>query len=482
MTRPDRLTRRASLKRLAAFGSIPWMAPVASTATASSDGPLDQTQSDDWHTALATRISEEPFVDTHEHLIEEEGRLRGHEDPRVPCDDWALLFSHYLDHDLVTSGMPGGEIERFFSPDVDPGEKWRILAPYWPAVRQTGYGQAVEIAMRQLYGVDELSAGTVDAVQTGYEALRKAGFYGTVLRDVAGIESCQVNSLEDVPFMESSQPTLLMQDLSIVGMFGWLDVEGLAGPAGVTVQSLSDWYRVMDWWFDRYGPYAVAVKSQHAYARDIDYERATEDQARGPFAKRLRGEDLDPGEQKALEDHLFWEAVDRASARGLPIKLHTGYYAGHDRMPLSRLMANPGSASRLCELGPDATFVFMHIGYPFYEPLIALAKQYTNAYLDMCWAWIVNPVAAADFLKKALVTVPANKILTFGGDYIPVEPVVGHAAMARNGIRLALAGLVREGWLSQTRALELVPDLMNGNARRIFGLDAKKALLEKAPW
>jgi hypothetical protein len=44
--------------------------------------------------------------------------------------------------------------------------------------------------------------------------------------------------------------------------------------------------------------------------------------------------------------------------------------------------------------------------------LLAVAKQYSNAYIDMCWSWIINPVAAKDFLKKYLVTVPANKLLT----------------------------------------------------------------------
>ena len=61
----------------------------------------------------------------------------------------------------------------------------------------------------------------------------------------------------------------------------------------------------------------------------------------------------------------------------------------------------------------------MHICYPYYyEELIAVDKQCTNAYVDMCWAWIITPLAAKDFLKKYLVTAPANKIFTFGGDFL----------------------------------------------------------------
>ncbi len=124
----------------------------------------------------------------------------------------------------------------------------------------------------------------------------------------------------------------------------------------------------------------------------------------------------------------------------------------------------------------------MHIGYPYYEELIALAKQNPNAWVDMCWAWILNPVAAKDFLKKLLVTAPASKVLTFGGDYKPVEPVVGHARIAREGIGLALAELVEEGWLSLDDALALVEPLMSGNARTLLEVDEKERKLARAPW
>ena len=52
-------------------------------------------------------------------------------------------------------------MDRFLSAKVDPLAKWQLIAPYWPAVKNTGYAQAVRIAIEELYGVDELSAATV---------------------------------------------------------------------------------------------------------------------------------------------------------------------------------------------------------------------------------------------------------------------------------------------------------------------------------
>ena len=226
----------------------------------------------------------------------------------------------------------------------------------------------------------------------------------------------------------------------------------------------------------------MAVKSQHAYGRDIDYARVPAEQAEPVFSRFLAKERLNAQERKLLEDHLFWQAVDQATAHGLPVKLHTGYYAGQNSMPLARLRLNAGSAADLCRLSPDTKFVFMHICYPYYEEMLALAKHYANAHVDMCWSWIINPVAAKDYLKKHIVTAPVNKLLPFGGDYAPVEPVLGHALIARRGIAQALAELVEEGWLTLPDALELVDPILRGNARRLFRLDEKTAALERASW
>lgn len=471
MARDNHLSRRDTLQAMGALGAAAAWGTQTTTAGASS--PV--------HSGIAARVKQTPLIDTHEHLIEERDRLKGPGHGRVRADDWSILLSHYLDSDMVVAGMPGDAYDNFFSAKVDPSDKWRILEPYWPAVKNTGYGRAVRIAMQELYDVDDLSAATVKKVQAGYEATRKPGFYKRILCEHANIESCQVNCLSG-PFGQSPMPTLLMQDISIVGMFAGPNLNVFGKPTGIDVKDLADWHRVIDWWFGKYARYAVAVKSQNAYSRDIDYERVPAERVESIFKKRLENQPLNHQERKALEDHLFWYAVDKATEHKLPVKLHTGYYAGRNRMPLSRLIQNPGSAADLCRLAPNTRFVFMHICYPYYEELISVAKQYTNAHIDMCWAWIINPVASVDFLKKYLVTAPANKVLTFGGDYIPVEPVLGHARIARHGIARALTELVDEGWFSAADADELIEPIMCGNARRIFKLKDKTKVLQDAPW
>jgi predicted TIM-barrel fold metal-dependent hydrolase len=443
---------------------------------------------------IAEKVWKTSFVDTHEHLFEETLRLAPETMPFIQCHDWSVLVAGYLYSDLTVAGLPvpkGVDWSKhdFFSPQIDPIEKWSRMQPYWPAVKNTGYGLALRLSLKELYGVDDLSSDTIKMIQDGYQKTVVPGFYRRILTDVAHIESCQVNSPMGV-YHESAQPTQLMQDINAAGIIardafpnlkGWSS-EAIRQPTGLGVNALSGWHEVIDWWFAKYARFAVAVKSQHAYVRGIDHAQVPAEEVEASFKKQLENQPLTSDEQKALEDHLFWYVVQRATENNLPVKLHTGYYAGENTMPLSRLMNNPGSASDLCRAAPDTKFVFLHICYPFYEPMIALAKQYTNAYIDMCFAWICNPIAAKDFLKKCLVTAPANKILTFGADCLTIENVVGHAILARRGITQALSELVEEGWFQLDDALELIEPLMHGNARQLFDLKRKEEVLKQAPW
>src|SRR4051812_23637810 len=96
------------------------------------------------YTTIRDLVEQTPFVDTHEHLIEEGMRLRGEVGDRLfRCNDWAYLFSHYVDSDLVSAGMPAADHQRFFAPDTPVEEKYGLIAPWWERTKQTGYAQAI---------------------------------------------------------------------------------------------------------------------------------------------------------------------------------------------------------------------------------------------------------------------------------------------------------------------------------------------------
>jgi uncharacterized protein len=416
---------------------------------------------------LYQKVLATPLIDTHEHLLDESERVAAGKSIRDKSNDWTFLLGHYFDSDLVVAGMSQADHDRLYSTALDPLDKWKLIEPIWPRVKHTGYGLNVRHTLRDVYGVDDLTRETIGKLEEAYHAAIKPGFYRHLLRDIGNIESCQVNRH---PFMESEQPDLLMSDLHIGGLVEDDWDPRYARQAGIEVNTLADWHLVIDYWIKTYGKKAVAVKSAMAYQRDLDCVRTPPEEVEKTFLKKLNKDPLTTGEKKALEDHLFWYTVDRATEMGLPVKLHTGYYVGHGQMPLRRVRGNPAAICELCRESPETRFVLFHIGYPYYEEMLSIAKHYPNAYMDMCWSWIINPLAAKDFLKKYLVTAPANKIFTFGGDYIPVELVPGHAAIARRGITRALSELVDEGWLTLKEAMSLTDVVMHQNARTLYKL------------
>ncbi|MEN8155773.1 MAG: amidohydrolase family protein [Bacteroidota bacterium] len=429
------------------------------------------------------KVLNTPLIDTHEHLVSESTRLnRTYSKTLYPADDWTIFFGSYFQSDFAVSGMPKEVIGQIFSDTLDPVAKWDLLEPYWENIEHTGYARAIKHSIRMLYGIEELNRESVPLLNEKYLALKKEGFYKHVLHDVANVEACHVNHIwEDsvfalnTPFVELDNPDLLMHDIGLLGMFssGQLNRESmqlLYEPAGIEVESIGDWYRVIDWWFDNYASRSVAVKTQDAYHREINYDRVEKEDVEDIFVRKIDGSDVTPEEVKMLEDHLFWYCTGVATKHNLPVKMHTGFYAGADYMNLGNLETNMTHASQLCfnDQGEGRKFVFMHIAYPFQNELLAVVKHHTNAYVEMSWSWIIDHVATRNFLKQYLTIAPVNKIFVFGGDYQSVELIPGHAYMVRLGVAQVLTELVSEGYFSREDAYVIAEKIMYRNAKQFF--------------
>ena len=422
---------------------------------------------------ISALVEQTPFVDTHEHLWEESTRLeiKAGRKPQMPASDFGMLMCHYSDSDLKVAGMSGEDHKKLVGYELSPREKWRLVSPYYERCRHTGYQRCIRESVRRLFGEDDIRADNCETISARLADAVRPGYYRRVLKDVANIEYAQVNSAEKAVFMETAQPDLLTQDLSTMALCTPPDVPTVSQRANREVRTLEDWHAVIDWCFATFGPRAIAAKNQAAYIRRLDYENVSAETAAPLFERLVQAKPLAPPEQKAIQDHLFHYCLGKAAAYHLPVKLHTGYYARWHSMPLERLRQNAGDLCPVFLAHPDVKFVLMHIDYPYQDEAIALAKHYANVYVDMCWAWIVNPAACVRFLKEFLMAAPACKLFTFGGDYLPVELVPGHAAIARQGIAQAVKELIEETWIAEAEAPALIERLMRGNAHEIFAYD-----------
>ena len=419
-------------------------------------------------------VATTPLADTHEHLREEADRLPGGE--LAINNDISILFSHYVDSDLAVAGMPESDLKLVLSPETDVQRKWNLIRPWWERMKNTGYGFMVRESIRALYGEIDLVDDNFQKIDDGIRNLIKPGYYQRVLKSICNIDHCQVNALETPVYRETAPSALLLQDICTTRISSSFDPAVICSLIGREVKTVEDCLEAISLVFARYGAQAIAVKNQSAYQRKLDYARWDYPDVVNHFKSCVaKNWQVAPEERKPIEDYLFHYSIDKAVEYNLPIKLHTGFYAGRGYMPLHRVRHHAGDTSELCQQHPEAKFVIMHITYPYQDEAIALAKHYHNAYIDMCWVWMVNPLAGIRFLKEYLLAAPANKLLTFGGDVSSVELVPGQVHAARKGICQGISELVAEGWVPDKDVPQLINRIMRGNAYDLFPVQDRLA-------
>ena len=293
-----------------------------------------------------------------------------------------------------------------------------------------------------------------------------------------------------------SSAAFFLRDLSLFSLAsGAIGDPVIEQATGVTVRNLATLNQAIEALFARCGPLSIAVKTQHAYVRTLAWQKRTDDEAERALQVVLgEGPGSDDPQSEArlcLGDWCLARGVELASAYQLPIKIHTGYLAGTARqgsyMPVDRLRA--GHLAPLLMEYPEATFVLMHIAYPYSEELIALAKHFGNVYVDLCWAWSVNPVASKDFVRRFIHAVPVNKLFAFGDDTSTPSMAYAYAVQMRRWLTSALEDEVADGLLTTRQAIEIATQLLRGNQLACFDIEGRQRAVrdavsadERHPW
>ena len=121
----------------------------------------------------------------------------------------------------------------------------------------------------------------------------------------------------------------------------------------------------------------------------------------------------------------------------------------------------------------STTFVMIHGGYPLEREGVWLAAM-KNVYLDSSFGELAQyPSAFKDTLKMWLETFPDK--ITFGTDCFPYNDVLGAeesywlgATSARMALAAALAEMISEGEITETRALDLAHGYLHDNAVKLY--------------
>jgi hypothetical protein len=425
-------------------------------------------------------VRELEIIDTHEHLPAFES-LREKE-----TDVLKEYLAHYLSCDLISAGLSRRDYDASLNHALPLMERWKLVEPYWKAARNTGYARALDLSVKELYGIERIEGSTIEELNARFLQSLKPGHYRKVLREKSNIK---LSILHDIP--KVNERIVFTSRLKCDREFfrNVYPIDALVYPqtgegvqlieeeAGITITSLDDWLDASETLLDRaLESGAVALKSGLAYQRSLHYARVTKSEAERCFNevfKYIHGGTYLPqifSTGKELQDYMMHFLLRLAGKRNLTIQFHTGIQEGNGNYLTH---SDPALLTNLFLEYPDVDFDLFHMGFPFQDVVGVLSKNFPNVFIDMCWAHILSPTASIDALASWIDTVPVNKISAFGGDYLFVDGVYGHQHLARVNVSRALARKVGEGVIDIDRGEEIARLLFYENPLKIFKLRDK---------
>ena len=363
----------------------------------------------------------------------------------------------------------------------DIASRFEGIRDAWEATQFTGYGEAVSLIAKHIYGLDELTGDALATAQGKLKTIRTPGKRYHILHDLANLDHIQTDDFSWQCTPDTSGPDFFLYDLSWATFCnGQVDPSAIHAETGVEVNDLASLKHAMAAIFAKHAACAIAVKSQHAYNRTLNWIERSDAEASTALNAVLTkpAAEVDEATQLCLGDWCWARGVELTIEHNLPFKIHTGYYAGNDRMPVRRI-----PASNMCALFArylDAKFVLMHISYPYNDELVALAKHYRNIWVDFCWAWSIDPYSSRDFLRRCIHAVPSNKLFAFGGDTGWPTSAMAYAIQARNEIRRALEAEIADGYLTEKQAIAFATRIMNTNQYDCFDISGTRSNIVKA--
>ncbi|MFC1462106.1 amidohydrolase family protein [Verrucomicrobiota bacterium] len=422
---------------------------------------------------LLRAINEIPLCDTHEHLAREYDFIE-------KCTDVLIcFFNHYPNADLRSAGATDEAMTRLLDgQDSDIADRFAGVEDAWQAIRNTGYGEAVLLAARKIYDIDEITPDSLAAAQPKHEALLKEGERLRLLRDVAGLDHVQIDRQKRQCPPDRHGPEFFLADMGL-SMFcrGEPDPAAFKRETDTELADLASYRRGLETIFERNASLAIALKSAHAYGRTLRWRKRSDADAEAALKQWLADpENCGWDARLALGDWAWARCAELSIEYNLPFKMHTGYNAGVNSMRMEWI--DPSQTCDLFVEYPKARFVLMHASWPYQEQLIALTKHFTNVYADLCWAWSMGPATVAGFVRHYLHAAPANKLFAFGGDTDYAVMSVGYAMQARKWLAYALETEVREGWIDEKRALQLARMVMRENQYACFDIEGRRKALQ----
>jgi hypothetical protein len=222
---------------------------------------------------------------------------------------------------------------------------------------------------------------------------------------------------------------------------------------------------------------AVAIKFEAPYFRSlVNISDPPREQAESIYRKYAAGGVPSADDYRAFQDYVFRYLIAQAGPQHLEVHIHSAVGSGNyyhlregNAMDLEDILRDPKYK--------DTVFVLIHGGFPYDRESIWLAAL-PNVYLDSSeFITLVFPGEYSHVLKLWFETFPEKVV--FGSDAFPYSREVNvpetywlAVHTARTAVAAALAEMVSQGEVTESRALEIAREYFHDTTAHLFGLPA----------
>lgn len=266
-----------------------------------------------------------PIYDTHEHLAPCEAARERKTD----------ILREYLRHYMASSVMSAGLSQKDFLYVRDASkpimERWDMVEPYWEYNRHTGYGQAIDISVKKLYGFDAFDRKSLPELNESFlKTLEQKDYFGYILKNTCRIEKSildpQVGSIQEIKghaFDFNYFAPVLRVD-SFVCPQDTLQIYEREQKTGIVVRDLDSYIEMclsyMDELLSNEG--YIGLKCALAYKRTLEFDRVPKYEAEKAY-NAVRGDMSDMKRNygiafpKCLQDYIMREIMKYADSKHL---------------------------------------------------------------------------------------------------------------------------------------------------------------------
>lgn len=447
---------------------------------------------------LLAHVEDLPIISPHGHL---EASMFV-KDEAFP-DPTSLLISpdHYLTRMMHSAGVDLADLRVGGHEGKSAREAWRIFMSHWDLYAGTATGYWVEQEFEHVFGInaERLNVGTPEHADAIFDELTdilaQPDFRPRALAEQFNLEVLATTDdplddladhkalADDPTFSPRVLPTFRPDAYTKMYNAGWAEkttkLIDTAGDGKAGWEGYLQAMRNRRQYFINHG----ATSADHGL-HDTDTTPLSHEDAQKILDKGLAGT-ATLAEMRAFEANTTYRFAEMSQEDGLVMTIHPGVYRNHSASAQKKFGADIGAdipfqmeftnglRPLLSDFGEnkDFHFVMFTIDESVYSREVApLAGYYPAAYVGAPW-WFIDEIDAMNRFRSATTgTTGFSRYSGFIDDTRAYCSIPARHNTSRRVEANYLARLVAEHRITESRAAEIIVDLIDASPRRVFKL------------